>query len=75
MKYGIEVGQIYVAADGSRCGHIVTDVTSFADCDDVVTTSFTPTAIGSPGNRIDAFKLTKVRYQLLAEKPSWFPAQ
>lgn len=73
MKYGIEVGQIYVAADGSRVGHIVTDTTAFVDCDDVVTTPFTASGIGNAGHRIDAFKLAKVRYSLVGEKPDWFP--
>lgn len=74
MRYGIEVGQVYVAADGSKAGHLVTDVTTYASCDDVVTTPFTATKIGEPGNRIDAFKLARVRYQLVPAKPEWFPA-
>lgn len=74
-KYGIEVGQIYLAADGSKAGHIVTDVTTFADCDDVVTTPFSASAMGKPGNRIDAFKLAMVRYSLADKAPSWFPRE
>lgn len=74
MKYGIEVGQIYIAADGSKAGHIVTDVTTFAHCDDVVTTPFTAAGVGIPGNRIDAFKLSMVRYHISPEKPVWFPS-
>ena len=74
MKYGIEVGQIYVAADGSKVGHVVTDTTTFAHCDDVVTTPFAVDSMGKDGNRIDAFKLARVRYCLVGEKPDWFPA-
>lgn len=74
MKYGIAVGQIYVAADGSKGGHLVTDVTTYAGCDDVVTTPFTASGWKSPGNRIDAFKLAMVRYSLTAEAPAWMPA-
>jgi len=73
MKYGIEVGQIYISADGSKGGHVVTDVTTYADCDDVVTTPFTALEMGAPGRRIDAFKLSRVRYQLAVDKPDWFP--
>lgn len=75
MRYGIEVGQIYVAADCSRDGHIVTDVTTFVQCDDVVTTPFSSTAMGAPAYRIDSFKLAMVRYQLVPTKPAWFPSQ
>lgn len=64
MKYNIEVGQIYTAADGSKCGHLVTDITTFADCGDVVTNPFTPDGFKGDGNRIDAFKLSMVRYVL-----------
>ena len=70
-KYGISVGQIYIAADGSKCGHLVTDVTSFADCGDVVTTPFNPNGFKQAGNRIDAFKLAMVRYSLASEAPDW----
>lgn len=73
-KYGIAVGQVYVAADGSQCGHIVTDTTTFAYCDDIITTPFTASGMGADGNRIDAFKLARVRYCLVAELPAWFPA-
>jgi hypothetical protein len=73
MRYGIEVGQIYTAADGSKCGHLVTDVTTFAHCDDVVTTPFTPDGFKGNGNRIDAFKLAMVRYSL-TDAPVWMPS-
>lgn len=73
MKYGIKVGQIYTAADGSRAGHIVTDVVAFADFDDVVTNPFTPAGFKGDGNRIDAFKLAVIRYQLVDVAPDWMP--
>jgi hypothetical protein len=75
MKYGIQVGQIYVAADGSKCGHVVTDTTTFADCDDVVTTPFTASGFKNDGNRIDAFKLAMVRYYVVDDAPQWMPQQ
>ena len=73
--YGIRVGQIYLAADDSKCGHLVTDVTTFAHCDDVVTTPFTASGWGEPGNRIDSFKLALVRYYLVMEAPEWMPTK
>lgn len=73
MGYGIEVWQIYLAADGSKCGHLVTDVTSFSHCGDVVTTPFAARGWGQAGNRIDAFKLAMVRYSLSPEPPDWMP--
>lgn len=74
-KYGIEVGQIYIAADGSKAGHVVTDVTTYAYCDDVVTTPFTASGMKKPGNRIDTFKLAQVRYSHFPamELPDWMP--
>jgi hypothetical protein len=71
--YDIRVGQIYVAADGSRCGHLVTDVTTYRSCEDVVTTPFTAKGWDPPGNRIDALKLTVVRYRLVDALPDWAP--
>lgn len=73
MKYGIKAGQIYVAASGLKCGHLVTDVTTYAHCDDVVTTPFDDNGWKEPGNRIDAFKLAMVRYCLADEAPYWMP--
>jgi hypothetical protein len=73
MKYGVEVGQIYLAADGRKCGHLVTDVTTYAHCDDVVTTPFLESGWKKSGNRIDAFKLARVRYYLVKNPPFWMP--
>jgi len=72
-KLGIKVNQIYIAADGSFVGHLVTDVETFAECDDVVTTPFSRSGWKNPGNRIDAFKLARVRYELVGEAPDWMP--
>jgi len=73
VKYGVEVGQIWVAADGSKCGHLVTDITTFAYCDDVVTCPFRPQGITAYDNRIDVFKLAQVRYYLPEVIPEWVP--
>ena len=73
MKYGIEVGQIYIAASRNKCGHLVTDVSTFAHCDDVITNPFTPNGFGGNGYRIDAFKLAMVRYTLAEVPPEWMP--
>lgn len=72
-RFGIQVGQIYIAADGSKAGHLVTDIASYADCGDVITTPFTGSGWGQPGNRIDAFKLAVVRYNLVDVAPEWMP--
>lgn len=61
-RYGIEVGQVYVPADGSKNRLTVRDVETYADCDDVVVFD----EVQGVERRIDAFKLAKVRYSLLA---------
>ena len=74
QRYGIEVGQIYIAADGSKCGHLVTDTITYSHVDDVVTMPFTPNGFDPDGYRIDAFKLAMVRYELVDEGPDWMPS-
>lgn len=62
-RYGIAVEQVYAQADGSRGRVTVTDVETYADCDDVV-------VFYAPENRsfrIDCFKLAMVRYYLLTD--------
>ncbi len=59
-RYGIEVGQVYVPADGSVNRLVVRDVSTFADCDDVVVFDEQQ----GLERRIDAFKLARVRYSL-----------
>ena len=60
-KYGIEVGQLYESADGTKNLVRVTDVTTFEDCDDIVVLPLS----GGDAYRIDAFKLAMVRYNLV----------
>lgn len=65
--YGIAVGDIYVAADGSNYFRKVVDVTTYSYCDDVIVVD-----CDADGNavedlqerRIDAFKLHMCRYSL-----------
>ena len=66
-RYGIKVGQIYHAADGSDLTLKVTDTTSFADCDDVVVSETVGTVTMLNTRRIDAFKLFHVRFFLCDE--------
>ena len=75
MKYGIQKGDVFIAADGSKYGHLVTDIKTFADVGDVVTTPFTETGMdkSKAGNRIDAFKLAMVRYYKPESIPDWVP--
>lgn len=61
-RYGIEVGQEYVPADGSKNLLRVLDIVTYADCDDVVVYDTAHNEI----RRIDAFKLVMVRYTLKA---------
>ena len=69
----IKVGQVYIAADGGKYGHLVTDVTTYTECGDIVTTPFAASGWGEAGNRIDAFKLAMVRYYLAKNLPDWMP--
>ena len=70
-SYGIANGQIYLAADGSKSGHLVVDATSYADVNDVIVRPFDPNGFYKE-RRIDAFKLAMVRYSL-ADAPYWMP--
>lgn len=70
-RYGITVGQIYVAADGSHSGHIVIDVTTYASVGDAVTIPFSHQGQGNP-LRIDAFKLARVRFEQVDAMPDWY---
>lgn len=60
QRYGIEVGQVYVPADGSKNRLTVRDVETYAGCGDVVVFD---EAQGIE-HRIDAFKLAIARYSL-----------
>ena len=66
-RYGIKVGQIYHAADGSGGTVEVIDTTTFADCDDVVVKYSVNSLTLLEPRRIDAFKLAAVRYTLCKE--------
>ena len=71
-SYGIAKGQIYLAADGSKAGHVVIDAITFADVDDVVVMPFDVNGYYKE-RRIDSFKLAKVRYYLVDKAPTWMP--
>jgi hypothetical protein len=70
-KYGIQNGQYYIAADGSKHGHFVIDCDKFSSCDDVVTKRFSINGMEENTDRIDAFKLAVCRYSLVEKKPEW----
>lgn len=59
-KYGIKVGQIYRAADGSKICLVVINVDTHRDSNDVIVKQIGTNII----SRIDCFKLTQVRYYL-----------
>lgn len=71
QMYGIEEGQIYISADGSKGGYVVTDAHTYAACDDVVVQGFTASGMYGDPRRIDTFKLAKVRYSLVDALPEW----
>lgn len=75
MISGIKPGDIFIAADGNKWGHLVVDTTTFAEIDDVVTIPFTKNGLDldKKGNRIDFFKLTQIRYYRPNELPDWVP--
>jgi hypothetical protein len=60
-KFGVEVGQVYVPADGSKNKLTVKDVDTYADSGDVIVFD----EIQQIERRISAFKLAKVRYSLV----------
>jgi hypothetical protein len=62
MKYGLELDQVYVPADGSR-GELV--VTGYVySTDEVIVWD----RVQRCARKIDAFKLAKVRYMLKESK-------
>jgi hypothetical protein len=64
MKYGIEKGQVYKAADGGIGELIVVDCEAYADTEEVVVYD----TLRGIVRTIDAFKLAKVRYSLVNKK-------
>lgn len=76
MNSNIKVGDIFIAADGGKYGHLVIDVDKYSYCDDVVTIPFTASdglEIKERENRIDQYKLKEIRYFLPPSIPSWIP--
>lgn len=67
MLYGITVGDIYTAADGSNHFKRVLDITTYGHCDDVVVIDCDSNGnpIEGTERRMDAFKLHMVRYTLI----------
>lgn len=62
-RYGIKVGQIYHRADGTHEHTLeVVDITTHADCDDVLVKETIGGLTLAAPRRIDAFKLARVRY-------------
>lgn len=69
-NFGIENGQIYIAAGGSRSGHVVTDA---SDVDFIVTRPFVGDTWGAE-TEIDGFKLAMERYAMVDAMPAWGPS-
>ena len=59
-RYGVAVDQVYVPADGSKNRLTVVDVLTHAECGDVIVFD----ELSKKEQRIDAFKLVRVRYCL-----------
>lgn len=70
-SYGIMDGQIYLAADGSKSGHVVVDAHTYAYVNDVIVRPFDANGFYTE-HRIDTFKLAMVRYTL-SDAPGWMP--
>lgn len=72
-KYGIESGQYWLAADGSKTAKWVIDTKMYADCGDILVMTLLPDVWPTQPDRIDAFKLAKVRYYLcpIENTPDW----
>ena len=70
MISGLKVGDIFIAKDGDKHGHIVTDITTYSHRDDVVTNPFTEKGIEQIDNRIDFYKL-QIRYKRVDKMPEW----
>lgn len=80
----VKRGEIYIAADKTKCGHLVLDVEKYKHCDEVITQPFTVNGkydFNSPHknfeNRVGKFKLTMVRYFRCDDVPlpEWIPAE
>lgn len=69
--YGIKEGQLFLAADGSKGGCVVTDALTYAECGDVIVQHFSASGMYEDPRRIAAFKLAMVRYRLVDTLPDW----
>jgi hypothetical protein len=73
MEYDIQIGDIFIAIDGSKNGHLVI---GFDDQGDVFTYLFTDEGVNRCDRRsIDPFKLSKVRYYKPEMMPDWIPEE
>lgn len=86
-----KIGEIYLAVDSGKAGHLVIDVEKYKQCGDVVTQPFTPDGkygldlsefipkeiFYNEPNRIDNFKLSMVRYYQCDDNslPEWIPSE
>lgn len=71
LHYGVKEGQIYGAADGSSHAVVVTDASTYMECDDVVIQPYYKDGRQEEPRCIDTFKLAMVRYKLLDSAPDW----
>lgn len=62
-KYGVEVGQVYLAADSGKYGCIVIGIDEAVE--DAVVLNFSCSQTNLTYQRIDLFKLTTARYSLV----------
>lgn len=61
LRYGIELGQVYAALDGSRSRVVVKDVQTFSHVDDVVVYD----EQSGEEKRINAYWLARLKYHLV----------
>jgi hypothetical protein len=69
--YGVEKGQIYLAADGGRYGYVTLDHPRWDG--DVLVRQFNELGWWGEPTFIDCFKLAQVRYGLVDFAPAWVP--
>ena len=75
MKYDVQAGQIYLAADSSKCGYVVIDVKEHEDVGDALVIGFTSEGFSREARWVDLFKLAMVRYYLTDNLPDWLPRE
>jgi len=75
-KEEIAPGTIYIAADKGFYGHLVIDAKKYSKTDEIATFVFTKKGFDNKKeNKIERFKLTKVRYYKPAILPEWIPKE